>query len=93
MVQIVNDLSYDYGGLQPCLKLTEQHFEKICFFSHKLKTMAQISCCTTRADLPSFVFHYLDSRISEPREKIGLRGFRPGPTLTGLYNRIRWLEA
>ena len=30
----------------------------------------------------------------EPRcEKTGLRGFRPGPTLTGLYYRIRWLEA
>ena len=30
----------------------------------------------------------------EPRcEKTGLRGFRPGPTLTGLYNHTRWLEA
>ena len=30
----------------------------------------------------------------EPRcEKTGLRGFRPGPTQTGLYNSIRWLEA
>ena len=30
----------------------------------------------------------------EPRsEKTGNRGFRPGPTQTGLYNRIRWLEA
>ena len=30
----------------------------------------------------------------EPRcEKTGLRGFRPGPTQTGLYNHIRWLEA
>ena len=26
-------------------------------------------------------------------EKIGLRGFRPGPTQTGLYNYRRWLEA
>ena len=26
-------------------------------------------------------------------EKICLRGFRPGPTQTGLYNHRRWLEA
>ena len=32
--------------------------------------------------------------IYEPRcEKTGLRGFRPGPTQTGLYNHRRWLEA
>ena len=31
---------------------------------------------------------------NEPRrEKTGLRGFRPGPTQTGLYNHTRWLEA
>ena len=30
----------------------------------------------------------------EPRcEKTGLRGFRPGPTKTGLCNHRRWLEA
>ena len=32
--------------------------------------------------------------IFEPRsEKIVLRGFRPGPTQTGLYSHRRWLEA
>ena len=31
--------------------------------------------------------------IFEPRcEKTGLRGFRPGPTQTGLYSHSRWLE-
>ena len=31
--------------------------------------------------------------LIEPRsEKTGLRGFRPGPTQTGLYNHTRWLE-
>ena len=31
---------------------------------------------------------------SEPRsEKTGLRGFRPGPTQTGLYSHRTWLEA
>ena len=30
----------------------------------------------------------------EPRsDKTGLRGFRPGPTQTGLYSHRRWLEA
>ena len=34
------------------------------------------------------------SILLEPRsEKTGLRGFRPGPTKTGLYNHRRWLEA
>ena len=33
-------------------------------------------------------------KIYEPRsEKIGLRGFRPGPTQTGLYSHRRWPEA
>ena len=32
--------------------------------------------------------------IYEPRsEKTGLRGFRPGPTQSGLYNQRRQLEA
>ena len=33
-------------------------------------------------------------KIVEPRcEKTGLRGFRPGPTQTGLCSHRRWLEA
>ena len=37
----------------------------------------------------------LSRRVSfEPRsEKTGLRGFRPGPTQTGLYSYRIWLEA
>ena len=32
--------------------------------------------------------------VYEPRcEKTGLRGFRPGPTQTGLFSHRRWLEA
>ena len=39
-------------------------------------------------------FPYLVGKIIEPRsEKTGLRGFRPGPTQTGLYNHRIWLEA
>ena len=34
------------------------------------------------------------SDIYEPRcEKTGLRGFRTGPTQTGLYSHRRWLKA
>ena len=33
-------------------------------------------------------------QVNEPRsEKTGLRGFRPGPTQTGLYSHRRRLEA
>ena len=33
-------------------------------------------------------------KLYEPRcEKTGLRGFRTGPTQTGLYSHRRWLEA
>ena len=37
---------------------------------------------------------YSHTFIYEPRsEKTGLRGFRPGPTQTGLYSHRKWLEA
>ena len=38
--------------------------------------------------------NYLKTMVNEPRcEKTGLRGFRPGPTQTGLCSYRRWLEA
>ena len=37
---------------------------------------------------------YNIKQTNEPRcEKTSLRGFRPGPTQTGLYSQRRWLEA
>ena len=36
---------------------------------------------------------YMRDRIEPRSEKTGLRGFRPGPTQTRLYNHTRWLEA
>ena len=33
------------------------------------------------------------TQIEPHCEKTGLRGFRPGPTKTGLYSQIIWLEA
>ena len=42
----------------------------------------------------SFIVDSYRPRLNEPRcEKTGLRGFRPGPTQTGLYSHRRWLEA
>ena len=41
-----------------------------------------------------FVPYANNEGTNEPRcEKTGLRGFRPGPTQTGLYSHRRWLEA
>ena len=38
--------------------------------------------------------HTISRLRTDPRcEKTGLRGFRPGPTQTGLYSHRRWLEA
>ena len=43
---------------------------------------------------PCKICYALCHRLFEPRcEKTGLWGFRPGPTHTGLYSHIRWLEA
>ena len=40
-----------------------------------------------------FQHKHKSAGINEPRcEKTGLRGFRPGPTQTGLYSHRRWLE-
>ena len=43
----------------------------------------------------SFKDNYqVETRLNEPRrEKPGLRGFRPGPTQTGLYKLRKELEA
>ena len=42
------------------------------------------------ADQPGNIKHRLKY---EPRsEKIGLRGFGPGPKQTGLYSHRRWIE-
>ena len=39
-------------------------------------------------------YSFLRHPTYEPRsEKTNLRGFRPGPTQTGLYSYRRWLEA
>ena len=42
---------------------------------------------------PFYAVFYLVKTLHEPRrEKTYLRGFRPGPTQTGLYNNRKWLE-
>ena len=48
----------------------------------------------SEAILKSDLYSLTSIRQNEPRcEKTGLRGFRPGPTQTRLYNHTRWLEA
>ena len=43
---------------------------------------------------PSSVYNLILQILNEPRrEKINLRGFRPGPTQTGLYSYRSRLEA
>ena len=45
-------------------------------------------------DFSHHLLHTVASWSHEPRrQKTGLRGFRPGPTQTGLYSHRRWLEA
>ena len=42
----------------------------------------------------SVFLNYVAVFVNEPPcEKTGLRGFRPGPTQTGLWSHRRWLEA
>ena len=53
-----------------------------------LTTRLKLSLIFKYPPYPFFWLYY------EPRcEKNGLRGFRPGPTQTGLYSHRRWLEA
>ena len=40
-----------------------------------------------------YIFVWLQNIIEPRREKTGLRGFRPGPTQTGLYKLRKELEA
>ena len=71
-------------------------------------TMGNGSTCTISPYLLQVTFDVFSDKCSsndicldtvsrnviEPRcEKTGLRGFRPGPTQTRLYNHTRWLEA
>ena len=52
---------------------------------------SEISIVTVQAGWYRGIFY---GRQYEPRSgKIGLRGFRPGRTKTGLYSHRRWLEA
>ena len=78
----------------------------LCFFSDLCNLLCLFMCVslTGFADdvhishsinrIITEVHTVLKSEINEPRcEKTGLRGFRSGPTQTGLYSHRRWLEA
>ena len=77
-------------------------------WSNGIHTVANISCATGyylegNTQLVCDSSQTWDSELPncckltksyEPRcEKTGLRGFRPSPTQTGLYNHTIWLEA
>ena len=59
------------------------------------KVFIRIATCDLNVQKQHVLHVELTERsINEPRsEKTGLRGFRPGPTQTGLYSHRRWLEA
>ena len=65
---------------------------KIMFAAHFMDSMERMQYYVQQAII--IVFIEPCSYIIKPRcEKTGLRGFRPGPTQTGLYSHKRWLEA
>ena len=69
-----------------CMLFVIPFVESIC---SNLSLFVKNTCLWADTNQPAQL-----QRLDEPRcEKTDLRGFRPGPTLTGLYNRIRWLEA
>ena len=58
------------------------------FCRNAAQFLPKIACCVCSANGGTVGFPF------EPRcEKTGLRGFRPGPTQTGLRSHLRWLEA
>ena len=70
----------------------------LCLLSHLLVKYDKCALYIRRSILTiltslGIVIHFVCIEKYEPRyEKIGLRGFRPGPTQTRLYSHRRWLE-
>ena len=64
---------------------------------HKTKTpyrrMAHPHCVPNETDEKSRLKGVMGATCEPRREKTGLRGFRPGPTQTGLYKLRKELEA
>ena len=71
------------------------HLEKTLNYLHKFLQNQQIQYGIFVVEMVCFSSKYFKYNTPfEPRsEKTGLRGFRPGPTQTGLYSHTRWLEA
>ena len=62
-------------------------------YSSLVSSKRQILSFTSTKDADQPVKALSQMKIEPRCEKTGLRGFRPGPTLTGLCNHTRWLEA
>ena len=52
-----------------------------------------VCCCSVGVLMPFDTFKVISSTIEPRSEKTGLRGFRPGPTQTGLCSHRKCLEA
>ena len=82
------------------IPVTCKHKQNVVCSLHRenfLNCSIFFSLALIASDLTRIPYSKLYSRahlVFEPRcEKTGLRGFRPGPTQTGLYSHKRWLEA
>ena len=103
-VKVFHRLDIENSHYQPDINLTIMcsiDVCSICLFARFLISIMALSkrvfhymfsfetklCTSTLCHHESQIWH-------EPRrQKTGLRGFRPGPTQTGLYSHRRWLEA
>ena len=74
-----------------CVNLIQTSTQKAAEMREKIKILQNeieiLRTAVTQKD------RYYESYYEPRCEKTGLRGFRPGPTQTGLYNNRRWLEA
>ena len=77
--------TYFYMILNPLLQVTLE-FWCVCV------CLCMCAWCVSKKD-KSVIVRMKDEHIEPRREKTGLRGFRPGPTQTGLYKLRKELEA
>ena len=71
-----------------CLRICYLNFSAFCF-----DASVPVPCRSLLFTLIYQVNHYKAATYGPRCEKTGLRGFRPGPTLTGLHSHRKWLEA
>ena len=60
---------------------------------HSLQHLLQFKLLAAAEAHSILLIDYVDDRYEPRCEKTGLRGFRPGPTQTGLYSHRRCIES